>query len=395
MLDFRTLLEGNADTRLLIIQPRALLARSISMRAMRRSGWGLRLGRAYGLGAWLILGAILLVAMSGCSRRPGSRASAASSPAVKIIAKASVRGPSTRPNTRVAIFGIVTIADTTVPASGCHVEVFSLGEPHLALGQSALTNALGVFALDFELGSGKYVFVVSKGKVTARVPVTIASSAGWYKLLTIALPQTASGAGATSMTEEKSGVTVFGQVTKPDGVTPFVGALVAVGVSRRGFGPLRFITKSGRTNKLGLFSVRSKLNPGKYWLMALSIGHRNIDDVDVSSPLTVAVLPLTVTTFSRPNIVLRLKASPSVIEGRVIDSKGRIMAGARVSLSGATQSNQFLFPSTYTNAKGYYAMRYVPFGKYLGHADWKKYFSQPCIIVVGKRPVRRDFRIGR
>lgn len=104
------------------------------------------------------------------------------------------------------------MADSTVPVSGCHVEALSAGEPHVPIGPSALTNAAGMFALDAEFGPGKYAFEVSKGKVTARVPVAIAPSADWYKLLHIALPDAAAGAGTRSTAKEEDGVVVFGQL---------------------------------------------------------------------------------------------------------------------------------------------------------------------------------------
>ncbi len=392
---FRTSLDDNAGTRLSIIPPKALLARVIGILATGRSGWGVPTRRACGLGAWLVLGAIVVIATSGCSRRPDSHASAASSAGAKIIAKAAARGTSSRPVARVATFGIVTAADTAVPVSGCEVEAFSVGEPHVAVGPSALTNAAGMFALDFELRPGKYTFEVSKGKVMARVPVVIAPAVGWCSLLHIALPHAALAADTQSKANGKGGAAVFGQVTKPDGVTPFVGAAVLVGVPTSGGGPLRFITKSNMSNKSGLFAERKKLNPGKYWIMALAIRHRNINGADVFFHLTVAFSRLTVTTSSQRNIVLRLRASPGLVGGRVVDSKGRVVTRATVWLTGADRSNRFLLLSSSTDAKGYYALRYVPFGTYIGNLEWKNYTSPPCIIVVGKRPMRKDFQIRR
>ena len=354
----------------------------------------------------------MAVAISGCSRRPDSHASAASSAPTKIVAKAAVRRKPSRPDALVAIFGIVTAADTAAPVSGCRVEAFSEGEPHAALGPYALTNAAGMFALDGKLGPGKYTFGVTKGKVfpfyppigvwppvkfkfkaakgeaTARLPVSIPSSASWYKLVHLKLPREASGPAAKKAAKENPGAAIFGQVTEPDGIRPLLGAQVSVlrGVGR---GSPQVVT-AAIPNKLGLFVLmKGRLDPGKYWVRAdCRSWHPDADDIAVLSRLTVGA-------SSRGDIILRLKAGSGSVEGRVVDSLGHPIGKATVTLIGARQPSLLRFYTANTDAKGHYSLRYVPLGTYVGSMDWKKYSSPEYVVVVGKRPVHRDFRIGR
>ncbi len=385
MPGFRTLLGDKAGTGLSIVQLRALLTRIARTRATGWSGWDLRPWPASGLGAWLVLGAILAVATSGCSRRPASHASAPPSAPAKSVAKPAVRRASIRPGASVAIFGFVTAAETAVPVSGCQVEAFSVGEPHVAVGPSALTNAAGMFALNVELRPGKYTFEVSKGKVMARVPVLIAPSAGWYKLLHLKFPRTALVAGAQTAANQKSGEAIFGQVTKSDGMTPLGGAFVLV-INKETGRPVNATIAGGS----GLFALRAgRVAPGKYWILA------TVESVHPDVRFSAGLSSLTVGASSEQDIVLRLKAGAGSIAGRVTDSKGRPIGKAEVTLTGITPPSSLRRYTADTNAKGRYELRYVMPGTYVWSLDWKNYSSPPRLVVVGNRPVRRDFRVGR
>ena len=387
---------GDADDGLSAVglwgtSPRPRGAFAVGWPGRGSSRWERRL-----FGVCLILGVLVMAAAPGCSRRPDSHASA--SRQSRVAAKAVVRGKSGRLNARVAVFGAVTVAGSG-PVPGCRVEAFSSGKPQVAVGPFALTNAAGMFALAVELSPGRYVFEVSKGKASVHVPVVVSPSAGWYKLLNVELPHAASGTAAQPGRSENGGTAVFGQITKPGGVKPFSGVLVWIGRPRRVGGPLHLVARAGGlTGKSGLFAMGRRLAPGKYWVVAARARFRHgggSKSGGMATPTMVALPRLVVVASSRQDIVLRLKAGAGSVAGRVVSAAGRPVAGASIFLQGASYLNQFTWFRTHTDTKGRYLIRYVPLGLYVGDAGWKGHSSRERVVVVGKQPARKDFRIAQ
>jgi protocatechuate 3,4-dioxygenase beta subunit len=141
---------------------------------------------------------------------------------------------------------------------------------------------------------------------------------------------------------------------------------------------------------LGLFVFKKgRLGPGKYWISAVVRSwHPKVLD-------TVAFSGLTITASSRPDIVLRLKAGAGSVEGSVVDSKGHPVRRATITLEGTKRPSILRYYTAETNAKGRYALDYIPRGTYMGTVDWGEYGSLPVAVVVGKRPAHKDFRVGR
>jgi hypothetical protein len=302
-------------------------------------------------------------------------------------ATAAVPRQVARPSVRVAIFGLV-VTQGAAPVSGCRVQAFSSRKPHAAVGPAALTNAAGMFALGTGLRVGKYSLKATKGRTTVRVSVVITRSAAWYRVLHFKLPHALPGPGARRTPDGKGGVAVFGQVMKPDGAAPFAHVYVGAKLSGRPDRP-RFFVGAGATNRMGLFALRERVGPGRYWIIAdLASGH-------LSTIEAVSLVHLLVTASSRRVVVLRLRAGGGSVTGRVADGAGRPVARASVMLETSKQN----FPGwqTDTDANGRYSLRYVPFGTYIGDAGGPNGIrdSGPRVIVVGKRPVRMDFRIRR
>ncbi len=378
-----TLLGKKAAFGLSVMPPAALLGRPASVVVVRWFGRAKRRWLAAEPSVRLIVIA-LVVALSGCGHRAGASVPAISSAVAQISPKAAALGTSARSRTRVAIFGVVT-AVGGAPVSDCRVDAFLSGGPRAALGPPAQTNAAGMFALNVELRPGKYFLKASKGNATVRVPMVITLSAGWYKLLHLKFPRTALVAGAQTAANQKSGEAIFGQVTKSDGMTPLGGAFVLV-INKETGRPVNAAIAGGS----GLFALRAgRVAPGKYWILA------TVESVHPDVRFSAVLSSLTVGASSEQDIVLRLKAGAGSIAGRVTDSKGRPIGKAEVTLTGITPPSSLRRYTADTNAKGRYELRYVMPGTYVWSLDWKNYSSPPGLVVVGNRPVRRDFRVGR
>ncbi len=407
----RILIKGNADFWFFMMRLWRLLGRRAGALARRLPGVGRCSWRTGGLCGWIFLGVLVVAAVSGCSRHPDSHASAAATRPTRASMATAIRAASARSGSPVAVFGVVTGAGNKI-VSGYRVAVFpSGGHPGLH-GLSALTNAAGMFALNGELRPGKYTFEItagrvlpvflpshvwppikyrfeaSKGEVTVRVPAVIAPSAQWFTLLHLELPRATSGPRERRRAVKGRGVAVFGRITKPDGVTPLLGASVGIyHVGNRSF-------PQGVTvaipNELGLFVFKKgRLGPGKYWISAVVRSwHPQVCD-------TVAFSDLTIAASSRPDIVLRLKAGAGSVKGRVVDSMGHAVRKATVRLEGTKRPSILHFYTAVTNAEGHYALEYVPRGTYMGTVGWREYGSLPVAVVVGRRPVHKDFRVGR
>jgi hypothetical protein len=333
---------------------------------------GCRNGLGESAAAWLAVGTSA-VALAGGLARTGTAAA----------------------NARLAIFGLVA-AVGGAPVSGCRVEAFPLGRPHTASGQSGPANRAGMFFLDKRLGSGKYVFEVSQGRAVARVPVTITKSASWYRILSLRVPRAMAGSNARRKTSRHGGVRIFGQVTGPNGTMPLAGMSVG---GQRLMGWRRLVCLRPQvSNRLGLFAFDGRLRPGLYWIRAEMVSrHPAARGVVASARLPVAAPP-------QKEIVLRLRAGAGSVGGRVFDSAGQPVVGAFVTLR---KKGGLTFFDVRTGVGGRYLMRYVAPGKYTasalcsfgarGHREIGKKLrvAGPYVIVVGRRPVRKNFRLGR
>ena len=306
----------------------------------------------------LIGGGIVLCAitMPGCSRHPAThQASAAASRPARAGARVAGVVAPVRQRARLAVFGMV-VGPGGGPDSGYRVAVLLPGGHHHSPGPSALTNVDGMFALNGELRPGKYTFEITRGRLflvrppsgvwppleykfeaskreaPVRVPTVITPSASWFTLLRLKLPGAAAGARERDIKER--GVPVFGQLTKPDGVIPLVGA--SVGVYRVGGRALPEIVTAATPNRLGLFVFRKgRLDPGRYWVSTIVFSGRpkRLNPVGLS-PLDVAATP-------KRDIVLRLREDAGTVEGRVVDSKGHPVRRAEVTLEGRKRLQAF------------------------------------------------------
>ena len=359
----------------------------------------------------LIGGGIVLyaLAMSGCSRHPASQASTAASRSAQAGARVAAVVAPVRPRARLAVFGMV-VGPGGGPNSGYRVAVLLPGGQHHSLGPSALTNADGMFALNGELRPGKYTFEITRGRLflvrppsgvwppleykfeaskrdaTMRVPAVITPSASWFTLLRLKLPGAA--AGARERDTKERGVPVFGQLTKPDGVTPLVGA--SVGVCRVGGRALPEIVTAAIPNRLGLFVFRKgRLDPGRYWMSTVVFSGRpkRLNPVGLSA-LDVAATP-------KRDIVLRLREDAGTVEGRVVDSKGHPVRRAEVTLEGRKRLQAFRNYEAETNAEGHYVIKHVWKGTYTASVSFGANATFPVVVKVGNQPVHKDFRLPR
>ncbi|MGC8553067.1 MAG: hypothetical protein ACP5O7_09410 [Phycisphaerae bacterium] len=298
-----------------------------------------------------------------------------------------------KPAMPVAIFGVVTLSsDDPMPVPGVHVQVFSAGMPQRAILPPVKTNAAGLFTFDAQLSPGRYIVKASKGLVARRVPLAITSRSRWYRLVNIQMARPAPGQNVHAATSRWASVAVFGQVTKPDGVSPLPGALV-IALRPAGSGPWelsgRVVTTVIASRKFGLFDLKDRLSHGRYQILATL---RSADETVASVPLTIAGSPL-------PAVVLRIKAGAGLVTGRVLGPDGKPVAKASVELVGGTHANHLLDLSTDTGADGRYTLRYVPLGTYIGGAYPPAGSPMPPSghypVMVGRRPVQKDFRLGR
>ncbi len=282
----------------------------------------------------------------------------------------------------VAVFGVVTLSPADPkPVPGVQVQVFSVGRTQKPMLPPVQTNKAGLFTFDAQLRPGKYIFEATKGLIARRMPVAIAPSARWYRVVHIEMSHPQSKPMAQAAADREFGVAVFGQATKADGVTPLTHALVGVGRPRKRGLFMRFVA-GAKTNKSGLFAIMKRLGPGRYAILVALRGSENM----------VAVAPLQVAASSRRTVVVRLRAEEGSVRGCVVDGKGHPVSGAIVILSGVGRTSGIWLSAT-TKARGRYFFRYVPAGTYSGIAYWNA-FSSHRAVVVDKHLVRENFRMS-
>ncbi len=353
--------------------------------------------------------ALCAIAMPGCSRHPAAHASTAASRPARVGARVAGVVAPVRPRARLAVFGMV-VGPGGGPDSGYRVAVVLPRGHHHSPGPSALTNVDGMFALNGELRPGKYTFEITSGRLflvrppsgvwppleykfeaskreaPMRVPTLITPSASWFTVVRLKLPGAAAGARERDIKER--GVPVFGQLTKPDGVTPFVGA--SVGVYRVGGRALPEIVTAAIPNRLGLFVFRKgRLDPGRYWMSTVVFSGRpkRLNPVGLSA-LDVAATP-------QRDIVLRLREDAGTVEGRVVDSKGHPVRRAEVTLEGRKRLQAFRNYEAETNAEGHYVIKHVWKGTYTASVSFGENATFPAVVKVGNQPAHKDFRLPR
>ncbi len=298
-----------------------------------------------------------------------------------------------KPAMPVAIFGVVTLSsDDPMPVPGVHVQVFTAGMTQKTILPPVKTNAAGLFTFDAQLSPGRYIVKASKGLVSRSLPLAITSHTPWYRLVNIEMAQPSKRPMPRATANRRFGVAVFGQVTKSDGVSPLAGALV-MALRPTGSGRWQFsgrvVTTGIASKKLGLFEFKQRLGPGRYQILA----------APPFADETIASMPLTVAGPAPQDAVLRLRAGAGLVTGRVFGPNGKPVAKASVDLVGGTRANHLLDLSTDTGTDGRYTLHYVPPGTYVGSADppagSAMQSSGSYSVVVGRRPVRKDFRLGR
>ncbi len=398
---------ANFILRLTLAWPWWLAARRLGGLARGSPRLGTCRRRVRVIGGGIVLCAI---AMPGCSRHPAShQASAAASRPARAGARVAAVAAPVRPRARLAVFGMV-VGPGSGPGSGYRVAVLLPGGHHHSPDPSALTNVDGMFALNGELRPGKYTFEITRGRLflvrppsgiwplleykfeaskrdaTVRVPAVITPSASWFTVVRLKLPGAAAGHRERAIKER--GVPIFGQLTKPDGAIPLVGA--SVGVYRVGGRAMPEFVTAAIPNRLGLFVFRKgRLDPGRYWMSTIVFSGRpkRLNPVGLSA-LDVAPTP-------QRDIVLRLREDAGTVEGRVVDSKGHLVRRAEVTLEGRKRLQAFRNYEAETNAEGHYVIKHVWKGTYTASVSFGANATFPVVVKVGNQPVHKDFRLPR